>query len=217
MRFRGWIERFRELERLSSSTLRPPFVLSTLLEMARTVNDLFYRVVERGAAQVMLHRGAVDWVSISSAELYRNTAGVARALREWKIAKGDRVAILSENRPEWATADFASMLLGAVVVPIYPTLTQDQVEHLLKDSGSRVAFVSTQTQLNKVLAIPAHAGLERVVVMDPIENPRASRIDHLMAAGPDRRDPVLDAAASSIAPEDLATLLYTSGTTGIPT
>ena len=164
----------------------------------------------------MLHRGATDWIGISSHELYRNTAGVARALREWKIAKGDRVAILSENRPEWATADFAAMLLGAVVVPIYPTLTQDQVEHLLRDSGSRVAFVSTQAQLAKVLGIQAHTGLERVVVMDPIENPRASRMDHLMQAGPERRDPVLDATANAIMPEDLATLLYTSGTTGVP-
>jgi long-chain acyl-CoA synthetase len=192
--------------------------------MTRTVNELFYRVVgevagqeqDRLAERVMLHRGATGWIGISSHELYRNTAGVARALREWKITKGDRVAILSENRPEWATADFAAMLLGAVVVPIYPTLTQDQVEHLLRDSGSRVAFVSTQAQLAKVLGIQAHTGLERVVVMDPIENPRASRMDHLMQAGPERRDPVLDATANAITPEDLATLLYTSGTTGVP-
>jgi long-chain acyl-CoA synthetase len=192
--------------------------------MTRTVNELFYRVVgqvvgrlkDRQAERVMRHRGATGWIGISSHELYRNTAGVARALREWKIAKGDRVAILSENRPEWATADFAAMLLGAVVVPIYPTLTQDQVEHLLRDSGSRVAFVSTQAQLDKVLGIQAHTGLERVVVMNPIENPRASRMDHLMQAGPEGRDPVLDATANAITSEDLATLLYTSGTTGIP-
>lgn len=164
----------------------------------------------------MLRRGATEWIPISSQELYRNTAGVARALREWKIGKGDRVAILSENRPEWATADFATMLLGAVVVPIYPTLTQDQVEHLLRDSGSRVVFVSTQAQLEKVLAIRDYAGLERVVVMDPIENPRALRMEHLMLAGPEGRDPALDAMADAVAPEDLATLLYTSGTTGIP-
>jgi long-chain acyl-CoA synthetase len=209
---------------VSSVTLRTAFVLSTLLGMTRTVNELFYRVVgqvvgrlkDRQAERVMLHRGATGWIGISSHELYRNTAGVARALREWKIAKGDRVAILSENRPEWATADFAAMLLGAVVVPIYPTLTQDQVEHLLRDSGSRVAFVSTQAQLDKVLGIQAHTGLERVVVMNPIENPRASRMDHLMQAGPEGRDPVLDATANAITSEDLATLLYTSGTTGIP-
>jgi long-chain acyl-CoA synthetase len=201
---------------VSSVTLRTAIVLSTLLGMTRTVNELFYRVVNRQAERVMLHRGATDWIGVSSHALYRNTAGVARALREWKIARSDRVAILSENRPEWATADFAAMLLGAVVVPIYPTLTQDQVEHLLRDSGSRVAFVSTQVQLNKVLGIRAHTGLERVVVMEPIENPRTVRMDHLMAAGPDGRDHALDATADAITPEDLATLLYTSGTTGIP-
>jgi long-chain acyl-CoA synthetase len=184
--------------------------------MTRTVNELFYRVVDRQAERVMLHRGATDWIGVSSHDLYRNTAGVARVLREWKITRSDRVAILSENRPEWAIADFAAMLLGAVVVPIYPTLTQDQVEHLLRDSGSRVAFVSTQAQLNKVLGIQAHTGLERVVVMDPIENSRTVRMDHLMAAGPDGPDPALDATANAITPEDLATLLYTSGTTGIP-
>jgi long-chain acyl-CoA synthetase len=188
--------------------------------MTRTVNELFYRVVgqvgDRQTERVMLYRGATEWVGISSHELYRNTAGVARALREWKIGKCDRVAILSENRPEWATADFAAMLLGAVVVPIYPTLTQDQVEHLLRDSGSRVAFVSTQAQLDKVLGIQAHTGLERVVVMDAIENPRALRMDHLMQGGPEGRDPALDATANAITSEDLATLLYTSGTTGIP-
>jgi long-chain acyl-CoA synthetase len=201
---------------VSSVTLRTAIVVSTLLGMTRTVNELFYRVVDRQAERVMLHRGATDWIGVSSHDLYRNTAGVARVLREWKITRSDRVAILSENRPEWAIADFAAMLLGAVVVPIYPTLTQDQVEHLLRDSGSRVAFVSTQAQLDKVLGIQAHTGLERVVVMDPIENSRTVRMDHLMAAGPDGPDPALDATANAITPEDLATLLYTSGTTGIP-
>ena len=200
---------------MSGGALRPPFVLSTLLEMTRTVNELFYRVVERRAARVMLHRGAVDWVPISSAELYRNTAGVARVLREWKIAKSDRIAILSENRPEWATADFAALLLGAVVVPIYPTLTRDQVGHLLRDSGARVAFVSTQAQLDKVLSVIEHTPLERVVVMDAIENSRAVRMYHMMRAGPEGRDAGLDASASAIGPDDLASLLYTSGTTGI--
>jgi long-chain acyl-CoA synthetase len=181
-----------------------------------TVNELFYRVVERNAERVMLHREAIAWIPISSAELYRNTAGVARALLEWKIAKGDRVAILAENRPEWSTADFASLLVGAVVVPIYPTLTQDQVAHLLRDSGARVAFVSTQQQLDKVLAVREHTPLEHVVVMDAIETTRAVRMDHLMRAGPDARNSALDALAHSIKPDDLATLLYTSGTTGVP-
>jgi long-chain acyl-CoA synthetase len=181
-----------------------------------TVNELFYRVVGSAAARVMLHRGPLHWIPISSAELYRNTAGVARTLLEWKITKGDRVAILSENRPEWTTADFASMLLGAVVVPIYPTLTQDQAAHLLRDSGTRVVFVSTQEQLDKVLAIRAQTPLEHVVVMDAVETTQAVRMNYLMRSGPDSRDPALDAMADGIQPKDLATLLYTSGTTGIP-
>ena len=117
--------------------------------MVRTVNDLFYRVVDRHSPRVMLHRDAARWIPTSSQELYRGVLGVTRQLLKWKIAKGDRIALLSENRPEWAIADFAAMLLGAVVVPIYVTLTEDQVAHLLRDSSARVAFVSTQQQLDK--------------------------------------------------------------------
>ena len=181
-----------------------------------TVNELFYRIVERDSARLMLHRGAVDWIPISSAELYRDTAGVARALRDWKIGKADRVAILSENRPEWAMVDFASLLLGAVVVPIYPTLTAEQIAHMLRDSGTRAIFVSTREQLEKVLAIRAQTPLERIVVMDSVENPQIVQMEKLMQDGPSSRDQALDALAHSIGPEDLATLLYTSGTTGIP-
>lgn len=184
--------------------------------MTRTVNDLFYRVVDRHAPRVMLHRDTTRWIPISSAELYRNTLGVARALLGWKLAKGDRIAILSENRPEWAAADFAAMLLGVVVVPIYPTLTQEQVAHLLRDSGARVAFVSTQQQLDKVVTLRAETPLERVVVMDSIATADAVRMDLLMQSGPTTRDLAIDSLARAIVPGDLATLLYTSGTTGIP-
>ena len=78
---------------------------------------------------------------------------MAGALRRWGVAKGDRVAILSENRPEWMIADFASLLLGAVTVPIYATLTAEQTAYILRDSGARVVFVSSEAQLQKVLSI----------------------------------------------------------------
>ena len=184
--------------------------------MTRTVNDLFYRVVDRRADRVMLYRDSSRWTAISATQLYRSTAGVARALLDWKISKGDRIAILGENRPEWAIADFAAMLLGAVDVPIYPTLTQEQVAHLLRDSGARVVFVSTQAQLDKILAIREQTPVEHVVVMDPIDNPRAARMDELIRGGPEGRDLALDSIARAMVPDDLATLLYTSGTTGVP-
>src|SRR5580658_7394300 len=121
--------------------------------MIGTINQVFYAVVERNARAAMLTRQGLEWLSVSSRELYRDVLGVANALDGWGIAKGDRVAILSENRPEWAVADFAVMSLGAVVVPLYPTLTPGQMVHMISDSGARAIFVSTPEQLRKIAAI----------------------------------------------------------------
>ncbi len=181
-----------------------------------TVNELFYRIVERDSERVMMHREPNGWIPLSSRELYRDTAGVARALLGWKISNGDRVAILSENRPAWAIADFASLLVGAVVVPLYPTLTGEQIAHMLRDSGTRAIFVSTQQQLDKILAIRDQTPLEQVVLMDPLESCPVVRMQDLMLSGSETRDAELDSLAHCIGPEDLATLLYTSGTTGVP-
>ena len=95
----------------------------------QTLNEIFFAVVERNDRVVVMHRRAIQWISISSAEFYQSVVGVARTLQEWGIRKGDRVAILSENRPEWTIADFACLLLGAVVVPIYTTLTGEQTAY----------------------------------------------------------------------------------------
>ena len=103
----------------------------------QTLNDIFFAIVGRKQDQVMLAREAGIWRSISSQELYRNVVGVARAFVHWGVRKGDRIAILSENRTEWAVADFASLLIGAVVVPIYSTLTPAQTAYILADSGAR--------------------------------------------------------------------------------
>ena len=92
-----------------------------------TLNDIFFAITGRNDRVVMMHRQAIQWKSISSNELYRNVVGVSRALKKYGVTKGDRVAILSENRPEWTIADFACLLTGAVVVPIYATLTPEQV------------------------------------------------------------------------------------------
>ena len=193
--------------------------------MNRTINDIFFSIVERNLDQVMLYKQTVKWIPISSRELYRDVVGTARSLAKWGIAKGDRVAILSENRPEWQVADFATMLLGAVDVPIYPTLTEEQTAALLKDSGARVIFVSTVEHLKKVLAIKSQTALEKVVVMDYVGIPEGIPMHRMMmpdagagrAPSPaDWRDPEMDARAKSISPDDLATIIYTSGTTGEP-
>jgi long-chain acyl-CoA synthetase len=177
----------------------------------RTLNDVFFAVVERQHAKVMLEQRGDGWGPISSDALRRRVAAVAGGLRKWGIGRGDRVAILSENRPEWTIADFASLLLGAVTVPIYATLTADQTAYILRDSGARVVFVSSTTQLQKVLSIRDQTALEKLVIMDASENGGAVRMAEMK--GQANHD-ALEAAARAVSPDDLATIIYTSGTTG---
>jgi long-chain acyl-CoA synthetase len=164
----------------------------------------------------MMQRQLEGWVPISSTEVYRSVVGVARTLESWGIGKGDRVAILSENRPEWTITDFATLALGAVTVPVYATQTAEQTSYVLNDSGVRVIAVSTKHQLEKVLAIHRQTSLQRILVMDAIETEHAIQIQKLMLQGPTDPDPAFDARSRSIAPDDLATIIYTSGTTGTP-
>lgn len=180
----------------------------------RTLNDIFFEIVERGQPRAMLVREGARWTPMSTQEFYRNVAGMARALRRWGLCKGDRLAILSENRPEWTIADFASLLLGVVVVPIYSTLTAPQTAFILTDSGAKVVVVSTPHQLDKIFFIKNHTGLERVVAMDPLSIAHAEPMQRLMREGPSDRDPELEARARAILPDDLASIIYTSGTTG---
>jgi long-chain acyl-CoA synthetase len=180
----------------------------------QTLNDIFFSIVDRKQERLMLVREATSWLPVSSQDFYRNVAGLARALSHWSLAKGDRLAILSENRPEWAFTDFASLLMGVVVVPIYATLTPAQTAYILNDSGARVVVVSTAEQLKKVLSIKDQTALERIVVMDPVETSDATQMRHVMQKAPAGRDLELEGRARTITSDDLASIIYTSGTTG---
>ena len=182
----------------------------------RNLNDILLKVSRSRRDRVMLQKGALGWAPISSAEIYRGVVGVARMLESWGIRRGDRVAILSENRPEWTITDFAALALGAVTVPIYSTQTADQTAFVLNDSGTRVIAVSTKNQLEKVLTIQRHTPVERIMVMDAVETAHAVHIQELMLRGPTDADAEFDSRSQSITPDDLATIIYTSGTTGTP-
>jgi long-chain acyl-CoA synthetase len=184
-----------------------------------TLNDVFFAAAERNLDRAMLHRQHGKWLPISSSDFRRNVARTAHALQEWGIHQGDRIAILSENRPEWSTADFAILLLGAVTVPVYATLTPEQTAYTLCDSGTGVIFVSTEHQLRKVLAILPQTQVQKIVVMDhlQISSELAATcvlMDQFIAQGPTTLDARTEAFARSIQPDDLATIIYTSGTTG---
>jgi long-chain acyl-CoA synthetase len=184
-----------------------------------TLNDIFFAAAERNLDRMMLSRESGKWLPISCSDFRRNVAGTVQLLREWGICKGDRVAILSENRPEWSTADFAILLLGAVTVPVYSTLTPEQTAYTLRDSGASVVFVSTEHQLRKIQTILPQTQVQRIVVMDQVQIPSdlavpCAHTGQFMTHGPNTLDPQTESIARSIQPDDLATIIYTSGTTG---
>ena len=192
----------------------------------RTVNDAFLKITGRGYQKMWLwqdQNGA--WRPISSAEAYGRVRALAAALAGWGVGKGDRVAILSENRWEWPVTDFAVLALGAVDVPLYMTLTPEQVGYMLRDSGAKVAVVSNREQYEKVCAVcnsGAAPALEHIVVMDEGKFEMATSFATLLGQSPAMlaenagHDAEFDAMAAAAQPDDLATIIYTSGTTGEP-
>ena len=179
----------------------------------QTLNDIFFGITGRDQAHVMLRKTASRWEPISSQEFAAKVSGVVKALHSWGISRGDRVAILSENRHEWVVADFACLLLGAIVVPIYTTLTPEQTAYLLRDSGARAIFISSEKHLNKALPVLQTTVVDKIIVMDDVESSRAARMSELMQSP---KDSELDSIGRSIQPNEVATIIYTSGTTGTP-
>jgi long-chain acyl-CoA synthetase len=186
-----------------------------------TINDLFCRVAAAGNPRAILWQDEFgQWQPISSIQIYQRVRALAKAFLDWGVHKGDRIALIGENRWEWAVTDFATLAIGAVNVPIYPTLTGEQIAELVQDAGCRVAVVSTRQQFDKLNAVREQTPLDRILIMDSAAAPPgAVAFGEVMAGADDRgseRDPVFDALARSVAPTDLATLIYTSGTTGEP-
>src|SRR5580692_11537797 len=170
----------------------------------KTVNDVLGLVTGRGDSVVMSWQDADgNWKPITSNELYGRVRALAEVLRGWGVAKGDRVAILSENRWEWAVTDLATLAIGGVDVPLYPTLTPEQIGYMLRDSGAKAVVVSSREQYEKLM----HAGdlpeLEYVVVMDAGEFGNAESFGALMqgAKAKQGRDAAFDAMAKEVKPE----------------
>jgi long-chain acyl-CoA synthetase len=185
----------------------------------KTVNDVFALAAGRGSTVTMQTQdGAGVWSPITAEQLYGRVRALAEALLGWGIGKGDRIAILSENRWEWAVTDFAALAIGAVDVPLYPTLTPEQVGYMLRDSAAKVLVVSSADLHANVKQAGELPELEHIVVMDSIEIPGTESFSKLIeaAAAKQAHDAKFDALVASAKPEDLMTIIYTSGTTGEP-
>ena len=199
--------------------------------------DVFDNHVRDNAAKTAMraHR-TFGWESISWAVYGRMVDELATALIDYGIEAGDRISVLSSNRPEWHVADLAIMSVGAVTVPLYPTAAGSQLAYLLGQSRSRLCFVEHQQQLDRIAEhFPDLPDLERIVLIDPARDtacdapvesitadpksqPVTLSFEQLLVRGRARRTGgnLINARRALIKPGDIATIVYTSGTTGPP-
>ena len=191
-----------------------------------TVADLPFHVSGRHLKPLLVGRvrdGRV--VGESTKEWFERLRDLSLGLRALGVNRGDRVAIMSESRPEWLLADLALLVYGAVSVPVYPTLSASQARYILADSAARLVFVSSQEQLEKIRRVRHELpALEAIVIFDEVP-PAAPPVLSLASviqrghaqlveqwgAGRSFRDD-----ARKVRPSDLAAIIYTSGTTGEP-
>jgi long-chain acyl-CoA synthetase len=187
-----------------------------------TLVELFLHPIDRyHLPNAQLYRTAIGWQPISHERLYDDVRALAAALEAKGIKRGDRIGLLAENRPEWALTDFANLCLGALTVPLYGTLPPNQIAFILKNAGTRAVVVSNADQLAKIREIESHLpALEFIVILDAPATlpPRVHSLKELLESGrasrPDEK--VFRQRALQAKPQDLATLIYTSGTTAEP-
>lgn len=196
-----------------------PNALST---MPPTVPQRFAAMVERYPARPALSSKppkAKEWQTLTYAQITDQVKRVALGLQALGIAPGDRVALLSENRPEWVIADLAILSAGAVSVPIYPTLPASQVAYILQDSGAKGVVASDAKQLQKVTQSRETA--PQVALLISMDSGSAQgdvqSLDAVASLGEQSPQAAgYEARRDNVGPDDLMSIIYTSGTTGSP-
>lgn len=160
------------------------------------------------------------YTDISTSQISAEVRAIAAGLKNIGVEHGDKIIFFSENRPEWVMTDLASLCQGAVPVPIYTSVMPDTVKYIINNSDARFVIVSGQALLDKVMAVRAELPkVEKVIAFDPVDSPGVMPFSELTEMGRvlDVKDPgAFEAAAMAVQPDDLASIVYTSGTTGVP-
>jgi long-chain acyl-CoA synthetase len=185
---------------------------------ADTLSKAFWRsVVQHGEKPALLVKREKQYRPITYTELGRRVYAFARALHELGVRKGDRVAILAENCPEWAITDWATLCLGAITVPIYPTLTAPQVSEILRDSEPKVLVVSDKKQRRKACEAVEGTGLNpQMICIEPDSGSETPSFEQMLNQPGALTESELRALVDASQPDDIITFIYTSGTTGEP-
>ncbi len=190
-----------------------------------TIPELFVNIATKFADQdrpILMYKADGRYLDIGYGELMARVFRFGFGLASVGVQKGDRVAIISENRPEWAIADLAIVSLGAINVPVYPTMTAKQTEFIFNDAGVSVVIVSNSSQLNKVNRIFHDIKtLKHVIVMNERGLPEGPAIGFgkVMEMGDEfkqKHPQHLSESMKMVRPDNLLTFIYTSGTTGNP-
>jgi long-chain acyl-CoA synthetase len=190
------------------------------LASPRTLCELFYRAVDSfDKADRLLFKREGRWQAISTKSLRDSVEEIALGLRDLGLSRGDCLALVSENRPEWTFVDLAALAIGVVVVPLYTTLPTPQLLHALQESGARMLVASRAELAERVLPDLKRTSLQSVVLMDGPPLAKTFSWTELRRRGKTALDKEPDSVrreAGKARPEDVATLIYTAGTTGEP-
>src|ERR1043165_6440896 len=168
------------------------------------------------------HRAEGKWVNITAEQFVERVKNCALGLAALGVRPGDRIALLSENRPEWSIVDMAILSLGAINVPIYTTQAGEQIEYILSDSGSKAIFISSRRLFKHAQPALAKRALEHLIFFEPevaelVEH--GISLEQMERGGAEHarhRPDAFNAYLHAVRSEDLATIIYTSGTTGEP-
>ncbi|MCP4200663.1 MAG: long-chain fatty acid--CoA ligase [bacterium] len=184
----------------------------------RTLADLLFVIESYDKSDCLMHKVDGRYRSISSRALVDRVQTVAASLVQFGVEPGDRVALMAENGPHWPTVDFAALGVGAVLVPVYPTLTSDQAAYVVNDCGAEIALIQGRERLDGLLEIRDDMPAIKNFVLIEGEPPSDAikTLDSLTRDSAPMPLEELKERASRIKPEDLATFIYTSGTTGNP-
>ncbi|MBU1670875.1 MAG: long-chain fatty acid--CoA ligase [Actinobacteria bacterium] len=186
-----------------------------------TIGGMFFNRVEKYGDRVMMkHKGPGVWTDISWNEFGEKVRQLGLAMIVSGVQPGDRVAIFSPNCPEWQMADMAIQSIGAVNVPLYATITAKQAEYILEDSGSKMVFVGSEDHMNRVLEVRDNLpALEKIVTIceTSSDHPAVMSFEELrMFGATGATDDEFGDRLEAVKPDDLCSIVYTSGTTGNP-
>jgi len=187
---------------------------------SRTLADLIPLTVQKHAdavAQRYKDQSSGKWVDVSYPELGQIVRELSLGLQDLGIERHDKVAILSNTRPEWTYSDFAILCAGGTVAPIYQTNSPEECEYVLAHSDSKAVILEDGEQLEKIRAVRDQLpALEHIISIEPIDADDVITLDAVRERGRARSPEDFDARIATVEPSDVATYIYTSGTTGPP-